>query len=104
MIGDLQSDITALQPVLEKTVKEVEEMIVHIDKDKHAASITQRQVSFMECVHVCIDLCVIYSVGCEQVEAEEQAAEVKAKQTQAIADDAQVWFAAKFLIVVSSSM
>eukprot|EP00615_Pteridomonas_danica_P016588 CAMPEP_0114385844 /NCGR_PEP_ID=MMETSP0102-20121206/6268_1 /TAXON_ID=38822 ORGANISM="Pteridomonas danica, Strain PT" /NCGR_SAMPLE_ID=MMETSP0102 /ASSEMBLY_ACC=CAM_ASM_000212 /LENGTH=3026 /DNA_ID=CAMNT_0001542557 /DNA_START=949 /DNA_END=10026 /DNA_ORIENTATION=- len=66
VVSVLQADITALKPVLVKTVAEVEVMIVNIDKDKADAAITQAQV-----------------------EKEETAAKEKAASTQAIADDAQ---------------
>ena len=66
MVGKLQIDIKALQPVLVKTVAEVEEMIINVNKDKDAAAVTQAAVA-----------------------EEESAAQEKAKSTQAIADSAQ---------------
>jgi dynein heavy chain len=66
VVSKLQADITALKPVLVKTVAEVEEMIVNIDKDKADAAVTQ--------------------AGVEKEEAE---ATEKAAATKAIADDAQ---------------
>ena len=66
VVSKLQADITALKPVLVKTVAEVEVMIVNIDRDKADAAVTQATV-----------------------EVEEKAASEKAAATKAIADDAQ---------------
>ena len=65
-VEDLQVKLTAMEPVLIKTQGEVEEMIVNIDKDKKDAAETQAIVA-----------------------AEEEAAQTKAAETKAIADDAQ---------------
>ena len=65
-VEDLQVKLTAMEPVLIKTQGEVEEMIVNIDKDKKDAAETQTIVA-----------------------AEEEAAQTKAAETKAIADDAQ---------------
>ena len=66
VVSTLEKDITALKPILVKTVAEVEEMIIKIDKDKEEAGVTQAAV-----------------------EIEEAAALKKAAETKAIADDAQ---------------
>ena len=65
-VEDLQVKLTAMEPVLIKTQGEVEEMIINIDKDKKDAAETQTIVA-----------------------AEEEAAQTKAAETKAIADDAQ---------------
>ena len=65
-VEDLQVKLTAMEPVLIKTQGEVEVMIVNIDKDKKDAAETQTIVA-----------------------AEEEAAQTKAAETKAIADDAQ---------------
>ena len=65
-VEDLQVKLTAMEPVLIKTQGEVEEMIINIDKDKRDAAETQTVVA-----------------------AEEEAAQTKAAETKAIADDAQ---------------
>ena len=62
----MQVKLTAMEPVLIKTQGEVEGMIINIDKDKQDAAETQTIVA-----------------------AEEGAAQTKAAETKAIADDAQ---------------
>eukprot|EP00924_Labyrinthula_sp_SR-Ha-C_P001265 maker-scaffold_7-snap-gene-19.73-mRNA-1 protein AED:0.01 eAED:0.01 QI:0/0/0/1/1/1/2/0/4142 len=66
MVASLQIDLTEMQPQLEKTQKEVGEMIIQINKDKEAAKKTE-----------------------DRVKVEEAEAEKKAKETKDIADDAQ---------------
>lgn len=63
----MQTELKDLQPVLEKTAVEVEEMMVQIDADKAAAAETKASV-----------------------QKQEAAANEKAAQAKAIADDAQV--------------
>ena len=63
----MQKELKDLQPVLEKTAVEVEEMMVQIDADKAAAAETKASV-----------------------QKQEAAANEKAAQAKAIADDAQV--------------
>lgn len=63
----MQKELKDLQPVLEKTAVEVEEMMVQIDADKAAAAETKAAV-----------------------QQQEMAANEKAAQAKAIADDAQV--------------
>ena len=65
-VAGMQKELTALQPVLAKTQVEVEEMMVTITADKADAAVIK-----------------------EAVQKEEESANVKAKATQAIADDAQ---------------
>jgi len=65
-VADLQIQLTDMQPVLQKTQVEVDAMIVQITKDKAAADETKAIVS-----------------------VEETAAQQKAAETKAIADDAQ---------------
>lgn len=65
-VAVMQKELTDLQPVLEKTAVEVEEMMVSIAKDKEIAAETKTQV-----------------------EQQEKDANVQAAEAKAIADDAQ---------------
>jgi dynein heavy chain, axonemal len=77
----MQKELKDLQPVLARTAVEVEEMMVQIDSDKAAAAETK--------------------VAVEQQEA---AANEKAAQAKAIADDAQVRSSSKLLFAVSGDV
>ena len=66
MVGVMQEELVALQPVLEKTQKEVADMMVVIKEDTEAANEVKAVVA-----------------------ADEAAAETKAAECKAIADDAQ---------------
>ena len=65
-VAGLQAKITEMQPILARTQKEVNEMIIQIEKDKADAAITKAVV-----------------------EKEEEVANEKARATKLIADDAQ---------------
>eukprot|EP00736_Rhodelphis_marinus_P006943 Rmarinus@m.24609 len=65
-VAVMQEELTALQPVLAQTSKDVDEMMVNIEKDKASADVTKAEV-----------------------EKEEEEASQKAKETEAIAADAQ---------------
>lgn len=67
-VEGMQKELKDLQPVLEKTAVEVEDMMVQIDADKAAAAETKAAV-----------------------QQQEAAANEKAAQAKAIADDAQVY-------------